>query len=32
MELGLTVTGLVLGAIVLTGLVGYLIDKSESSR
>jgi hypothetical protein len=32
MELGLTVTGLVLGAIVLTGIVGYLIDKSESSR
>jgi hypothetical protein len=32
MELGLTVTALVLGAIVLTAIVGYLIDKSADPR
>lgn len=28
MELGLTVASLVVGVVVLTGIVGYLIDKS----
>ena len=32
MELGLTVTALVVGAIVLTAIVGYLIDKSADPR
>jgi hypothetical protein len=31
MPLGLTVTLLVLGAVVATGIVGYLIDKSAES-
>jgi hypothetical protein len=31
MPLGLTVTLLVLGGIVLTGIVGYLIEKSPES-
>jgi hypothetical protein len=32
MVLGLTVTALVVGAIVLTGIVGYLIDKGADSE
>jgi len=31
MPLGLIVSLLVLGAVVATGIVGYLIDKSEAS-
>ena len=31
MPLGLIVTMLVLGAVIATGIVGYLIDKSEAS-
>jgi len=31
MPLGLAVTLLVLGAVVATGIVGYLIDKSAES-
>jgi uncharacterized protein (UPF0333 family) len=31
MPLGLSVSLLVLGAVVLTGIVGYLIDKSLGS-
>jgi hypothetical protein len=31
MVLGLTVTALVVGAIVLTGIVGYFIDKSDGA-
>lgn len=32
MPLGITVSLLVLGAIVATGIVGYLIDRSEDSE
>jgi hypothetical protein len=32
MPLGLTVTLLVLGAVIATGIVGFLIDKSEASH
>jgi hypothetical protein len=32
MPLGLSVTLLVLGGVVLTGIVGYLIDKSAASE
>ena len=32
MPLGLTVTLLVVGAIILTGIAGYLIDKSSEAE
>jgi hypothetical protein len=31
MALGLTVAGLVVGTIVVTAIIGYLIDKSDSA-